>query len=173
MVGIQFHTYGECSRAYGGYCREIKFRWSEFDFTLPLLCRRLRRALPRLRRVLPRNTNSDGQNSISHYRCYVDKNLPYPCYVDIEFRCAPRNKAWVKPSRRLADSKGRAFGRAPQSAERETSFAFQSAGVGEFAPKAQRGRTLVAITIALGFAPKEISLRRNFFEKSERTFCHR
>ena len=64
-------------------------------------------------------------------------------------------------------------GRRPdsRSAERETSFAFQSAGAGEFAPKAQRGRTLAAITIALGFALKEISLRRNFFEKSERTFC--
>ena len=32
-------------------------------------------------------------------------------------RSAPENKAWVKPSRRLADSKGRAFGRAPQSAK--------------------------------------------------------
>ena len=27
-------------RAYGEYCREMGFRWSEFDFTLPLLCRR-------------------------------------------------------------------------------------------------------------------------------------
>ena len=27
-------------RAYGGYCREMGFRWSESHFTLPLLCRR-------------------------------------------------------------------------------------------------------------------------------------
>ena len=28
--------------------------------------------------------NSDGQNSISHYLCYVGKNLTYPRYVDIK-----------------------------------------------------------------------------------------
>ena len=45
------------------------------------------------------------------------KNLTYPCCVDVRSRSAPKAKAWVKPSRRLADSKGRAFGRAPQSAK--------------------------------------------------------
>ena len=37
--------------------------------------------------------NSGGRNSISHYFCYVGDNLPYPCYADIKFRCAPEPSA--------------------------------------------------------------------------------
>ena len=33
--------------------------------------------------------HSDGRNATSPYLCYVGDNLPYSCYVDIEFRCVP------------------------------------------------------------------------------------
>ena len=45
--------------------------------------------------------------------CRFGKKLPQSRYVDVRFRCAPRNKAWVKPSRRLAG-----VGAAPRAAPR-------------------------------------------------------
>ena len=53
------------------------------------------------------------------------KNLTYPCCVDVRSRSAPKAKAWVKPSRRLAGCRGGAPTRAPQSAKLPLRFRAQ------------------------------------------------
>ena len=58
---------------YGGCCREIEFRWSEFNFTLSgYVDMSNGELLPPLRGAVAVKLNSDHRNSISHYPGYVD-----------------------------------------------------------------------------------------------------